>query len=78
MPSLNPARIREEFFYQPNGEPGFTFTAIARANAVEINKGFVGPRDQGWASPAEHFGRRLAKLCEHDRAVRSARTNENR
>ncbi len=70
MPSLDPARIRAEFFHQPNGDPGFTFTVIARANGVEINGGYIAPRDQGWASAAEHFGRRLAKLCEYDRRRR--------
>ena len=83
MPSLKPDRIRETFFYTPNGDPGFTFTVIARRSGVQIgvrstdvpgdalgNFGFVGPRDQGWASAAEHFGRYLAKLCEHDRMRR--------
>jgi hypothetical protein len=52
---------------------------IARRSSVEIitypggaeNRGFIGPRDQGWASAAEHFGRRLAKLCEADLRRRS-------
>jgi hypothetical protein len=66
MPSLKPERIREEFFTRPNGDVGFTFTVIARKSGVEVNGGLIGPREQGWASAAEHFGRRLAKLCEHD------------
>jgi hypothetical protein len=66
MPSLKPDRIRAEFFEQPNGDPGFTFRVIARKSGVEINGDLVGPRDQGWASATEHFGRRLAKLCEYD------------
>jgi len=83
MPSLNTDRIRDTFFYAPNGDPGFTFTVIARASGLQIgvraedvpgnapgNFGFVGPRDQGWASAAEHFGRYLAKLSEHDRKCR--------
>lgn len=70
MPSLKPERIRAEFFEQPNGDPGFTLTVIARESGVEISigksKGLVGPREQGWASASEHFGRYLAKLCEYD------------
>ena len=41
------------------------------------NFGFVGPRDQGWASAAEHFGLYLAKLSEHDRKRRE-RQDEQR
>jgi len=72
MPSLKPERIRAEFTHQPNGDPGFAFTVIARRTGVEINGDFIGPRDQGWASAAEHFGRRLAKLCEYDLKRRQA------
>ncbi len=80
MPSLDPARIREEFTTQPNGDLGITITVIARRDGVEIitypggkkKGGYIGPRDQGWASAAEHFGRRLAKLCEADRKRREA------
>jgi hypothetical protein len=90
MPSLNTDRIRNTFFYAPNGDPGFTFTVIARASGLQIgvraedvpgdapgNFGFVGPRDQGWASAVEHFGRYLAKLSEHDRKRRE-RQDEQR
>jgi hypothetical protein len=83
MPSLDPERIRRTFFYTQTGDPGFTFTVIARESGLEIgvraddvpgeapgNFGFVGPRDQGWASATEHFGRYLAKLSEHDRKRR--------
>ena len=66
MPSLRPVWVRSEFFEQPNGDPGLTFTVIARKSGIEVNNDLVGPREQGWASAAEHFGRRLAKLCEYD------------
>lgn len=66
MPSLKPERIRAEFFEQPNGDQGFTFKVIARKGGIEINGDLVGPREQGWASAAEHFGRHLAILCHDD------------
>ena len=66
MPSLKPDRIRDEFFTQPNGDIGFTFKVVARKAGIEINGDLIGPREQGWASAAEHFGRRLAKLCADD------------
>ncbi len=37
MPSLRPDRIRAEFFEQPNGDPGFMFTVIARKSGIEAN-----------------------------------------
>ena len=72
MPSLNPERIRAEFSEQPNGDIGFTFKVIARKSGIEINGDLIGPREQGWASAAEHFGLRLAKLCEYDLKRRGA------
>ncbi len=66
MPSLKPERIRAEFFEQPNGDLGFTFKVVARKSGVEINGDLVGPREQGWASAAEHFARHLAILCHDD------------
>lgn len=71
MPSLDPGRIRAEFTEQPNGDPGFTFKVVARKSGVEVNGDLIGPPEQGWASAAEHFGRRLAKLCEEDRKRRA-------
>jgi hypothetical protein len=65
-PSLKPERIRAEFDTTPNGDVGFTFKVVARRTCVEVNGDFIGPRDQGWASAAEHFGRRLAVLCAED------------
>ena len=55
MPLLEPERIRAEFTKQPNGDPGFTFTVIARKSGIEINGDLIGPREQGWASAAEHL-----------------------
>ena len=91
MPSLNTDRIRDTFFYAPNGDPGFTFTVIARASGLHIGVraedvpgdapgifGFVGPRDQGWASGVEHFGRYLAKLASMTASAGSARTGSER
>jgi hypothetical protein len=72
MPSLKPDRIRAEFEEQPNGDVGFTFKVVVRNAGIEINGDLVGPREQGWASAAEHFGRRLAKLCEYDLKRRGA------
>jgi hypothetical protein len=71
MPSLNPERIRAEFTEQPNGDLGFTFKVVARKSGVEVNDDLIGPSEQGWASAAEHFNRRLAKLCEADRERRT-------
>ena len=56
---------------QPNGDLGFTFKVVARKSGVEVNGDPIGPPEQGWASAAEHFGRRLAKLCEADRKRRA-------
>ncbi len=71
MPSLDPERIRAEFIQQPNGDLGFIFKVVARKSGVEVNGDLIGPPEQGWASAAEHFGRRLAKLCEADRKRRA-------
>jgi len=44
---------------------------VARKSGVEVNGDLIGPPEQGWASATEHFGRRLAKLCEADRKRRA-------
>lgn len=43
----------------------------APAPRSEVNGDLIGPPEQGWAPAAEHFGRRLAKLCEADRKRRA-------
>jgi hypothetical protein len=43
---------------------------VARADGVEINDHYVGPKEQGFASPAEHFGPYLALLAADDRRKR--------
>jgi hypothetical protein len=50
---------------------GFTFKVVARKSDVEVNGDLIGPPERGWESTAEHFGRRLAKLCEADRKHRA-------
>jgi hypothetical protein len=68
MPS--PDEIRKHRTHQPNGDLGFTFKVVARTNGVEINGHYVGPKEQGFASAAEHFGQYLALLAAHDRRRR--------
>jgi hypothetical protein len=77
MPSLEKARIRQQFDHAPNGDLQFTMTVIARKGGVEVQLGtgkdkeaglisHHGSREQGWASAAEHFGRYLSTLCQDD------------
>ena len=67
MPSIKPDRIRSKFTKSPKtGDIGFTMTVIARKGGVEVDGDLIGPREQGWASAAEHFGRHLAVLCKDD------------
>ena len=68
MPS--PDEIRRYFTSQPNGDLGFAFTVVARENGVEINGRYVGPKEQGFASAAEHFGQYLALLAKDARRKR--------
>jgi hypothetical protein len=68
MPSLD--EVREHFQEQPNGDLGFTLKVIARENGVEMNGHYVGPREQGFASAAGHFGQYLAQLAADDRRKR--------
>jgi hypothetical protein len=68
MPS--PDEIRKHFTEQPNGDLGFPFKVVARENGVEINGHYVGPKEQGFASAAEHFGQYLAQLAADDRRKR--------
>jgi hypothetical protein len=58
------------FNEQPNGDLGFTFKVVARENGVEINGHYVGPREQGFASASEHFGKYLAQFVADDRRKR--------
>jgi hypothetical protein len=65
--SSKPDKIRSNFTRSPKtGDIGFTMTVVARETGVEVNGDLIGPREQGWASAAEHFGRLLAVLCEDD------------
>jgi hypothetical protein len=68
MPSLDAARIKQKFWTTRNGDFAFTISVIARRDGVQIwtgrpgaedKRGYIDPRDQGWASAAEHFGRCL-------------------
>jgi hypothetical protein len=68
MPSTD--EIRTHFTSQPNGDLGFAIKVIARENGVEINGHFVGPKEQGFASAAEHFGQYLALLARDDQRKR--------
>ena len=63
-------QIRQHRTSQPNGDLGFIFKVVARENGVEINGHFVGPKEQGFASAAEHFGQYLALLAADDRRKR--------
>jgi hypothetical protein len=58
MPSLRPDRIRAEFGEQPNGDPSFAFTVVARESGIEINGQVAGPRRRGAAAFAAHSGRK--------------------
>jgi len=67
MPSIKPHRTRSKFTESPkSGDIGFTMTVVARKGGVEVNGDLIGPREQGWAIAAEHFGRHLAVLCKDD------------
>lgn len=67
MQSSKSDRIRSNFTKSPQtGDIGFTMTVVARKSGVEVNGDLIGPREQGWASAAEHFGRHLAVLCKDD------------
>ncbi len=67
MPSIKPDRIRSNFTKSPKtGDIGFTMTVVARKSGIEVNGDLIGPREQGWASAAERFGRSLAVLCKDD------------
>jgi hypothetical protein len=66
----SPDDIRGHFTEQPNGDLAFTFKVVARENGVELNGHYVGPKEQGFASAAEHFGRYLAQLAADDRRKR--------
>lgn len=68
MPSVED--IRRRFTKQPNDDLGFTVKVVARENGVEINGHYVGPKEQGFASAAEHFGQYLALLAADDRRKR--------
>jgi hypothetical protein len=70
MRMTSPDEIRSHFTEQPNGDLGFMFKVVARENGVEINGHYVGPKEQGFASAAEHFGRYLAQLAADDRRKR--------
>jgi hypothetical protein len=71
MPSIKPDRIRSKFTKSPKtGDIGFTMTVVARKGGVEVDGDLIDPREQGWASAAEHFGRYLAALCEDDERTR--------
>ena len=66
MPSIDEIRDNISKKTAPNGDLGFTFKVVARKTGVELNGHFVGPREQGWASAAEHFGQYLARLAHDD------------
>jgi hypothetical protein len=71
VPSIKPDRIRSNFTKSPEtGDIGFTMTVVARKGGVEVDGDLIGPREQGWASAAEHFGRHLAVLCKDDERKR--------
>jgi hypothetical protein len=71
MPSIEPDGIRSDFTKSPKtGDIRFTMTVVARKSGVEVNGDLIGPREQGWASAAEHFGRHLAVLCKDDERKR--------
>jgi hypothetical protein len=66
----SPDEIRKHFTSQPNGDLVFTLKVIAREDGVEINGHYVAPKEQGFASAAEHFGQYLALLAADDRRKR--------
>jgi hypothetical protein len=69
--SIKPDRSRSKFTKSPKtGDIGFTMTVVAREGGVEVDGDLIGPREQGWASAAEHFGRHLALLCRDDERKR--------
>ena len=73
MPSIKPDRICSNLTKSPKtGDIGFIITVVARKSGVEVNGDLIGPREQGWASAAEHFGRHLAVLCKDDERKRQA------
>ena len=74
VPLIDPDRIRSKFTKSPKtGDLGFTMTVVARQGGVEVDGDLIGPREQGWASAAEHFGRHLAVLCKDDDRKRQQR-----
>jgi hypothetical protein len=71
MPMIKPDRIRSNFTKSPKtGDIGFTMTVVALKGGAEVNGDLIGPREQGWASAAVHFGRHLAVLCKDDERKR--------
>src|SRR5262245_33668248 len=76
MPSIDEIRDNISRNMQPNGDPGFTFKVVARKTGVEINGHFVGPRERGWTSAAEHFGQYLARLAYDDLRSREGEASQ--